>query len=237
MPSWTAKDPDAVKDYLYTIALDAGDSVASYTFTKLSGDVAIDSHSRDGADVTAWLRGGTEGETAVFRVSWVTAAGREDDDVITLAIVANEYEALALTGYVKPGVNHLLARYPAFTTAERSTIRYWLTDAERHVDESWTEGDYAAGLMALAAHNMAAAGIGADALVASLPAGLTKFKSGSLDVSFSDEAANGRATGALGSTRYGAEYLALLRRNRGGPRVMATGVAPYDPFRYPHGEA
>ena len=34
------------------------------------------------------------------------------------------------------------------------TIRTWLTDAERFVDRSWAEGDYAAALMAKAAHEM-----------------------------------------------------------------------------------
>ena len=38
MATWTAKDPDAVQDYVYTLPLDEGDSVASATFEKLGGD-------------------------------------------------------------------------------------------------------------------------------------------------------------------------------------------------------
>jgi hypothetical protein len=149
---------------------------------------------------------------------------------------ANEYEALALTGYAKPAPAHLRQRYPAFASVDAGTIQYWLTDAERSVGVSWSEGDYAAALMALAAHNMALAGLGSDsAALATVPAGVSRFKSGSLDVTLTDAAANARATGSLASTRYGQEYQVLLRRNRGGPLVSDSGVIPppaYPPFAY-----
>lgn len=225
MPSWPPKDPDAVLDYLYTIPLDEGDSVSSSTFARLSGTVEIDSQSRTAAEWTVELSGGLDGETSVFHVEWVTAGGREDDDFVTLAVVSNE--PLALTDYAKPTAAHLIARYPAFAAVAAQTIFYWLTDAERYVDDSWTEGDYAAALMALAAHNMMLGGLGTDAVtLASVPAGITAMKSGSLSLNFSDAAARDRISGAYGSTRYGAEYLALLRRNRGGPRVAPTGTVP-----------
>ena len=227
MSVWPAKDPDAVTDFAYTIPLDEGDTVASYTFTKLTGDVAIDSHSRVDAVVTAWLSGGTEGETAVFRIAWTTADGREDDDVITVAVSAHEYEALELTDYARPLPPHLKARYAAFAAVDAGVIQYWLTDAERSVTNAWSEGDYAAGLMALAAHNMALAGYGTDAAaLAGVPAGITRMKSGSLELGFTEAAANARATGSLESTRYGQEYAALLARNRGGPIIQPTGEAP-----------
>lgn len=235
--TWPAKDPQAVLDYLYTIPLDEGDTVASYTLVKLSGDVVLDSHARIGAEVRAWLSGGTDGETAVFRIDWVTAAGREDDDLITIAI-SDDPDELLLTGFAKPSEAHLVARYPAFADVATATIRIWLRDAERHVTTEWAEGDYAAGLMSLAAHNMALAGLGDGAGMAGIPAGVTSFRSGSFQASFSDVAANARLAGSYGSTRYGAEYLALLRRNRAGPRVMPTGTVPYDPYmRFPQGEA
>jgi hypothetical protein len=140
--------------------------------------------------------------------------------------------------YTAPTPEELIARYPAFTPVDDATIQYWLTDAERFVDTSWTEGDYAPALMAMAAHNMTLAGLGTDAAATvDLPAGVTSFKSGSFSVSFSDGAANDRVTGALSSTRYGSEYAMLRQRNRGGARVLPTGVLPYDPLRYPQGEA
>lgn len=235
--TWTAKDPEAVLDYLYTIPLDEGDSVTSHTFEKLSGDVVIDSESRTGADVTAFLSGGTDGETAIFRVSWETAADRADDAIILLPVFANEPADLVLTGYAKPSAAHLIMRYPVFAAVPIGTIRMWLTDAERSVDSSWIEGDYAAALMALAAHNMALAGYGTEAAaVSGIPSGVKSFKSGQFSAEFTEQQANARASGALSSTRYGLEYQQLLRRNKGGPLVMATGTLPYDPYRYPHGQ-
>lgn len=245
MASWTSKDPSAVLDYVYRIPLDAGDSVASGTpwVTKLSGTVNIDSQSLAvdpnetadgfGQDVTAWISGGADGETAVFRIAWVTTGGRTNDDVITLPIIAADLPVLALTGYAKPVPGHLQARYPAFSAVPASTVQYWLTDAERSVDTSWNEGDYAAALMALAAHNMTLAGIGTDAAaLASVPVGITQMRSGSLGLSFTNEAANARMTGDFTATRYGQEYQLLLRRNRGGPLVTDSGV-PADYFYTP----
>jgi hypothetical protein len=217
MSVWPAKDPQSVQDYEYTIPLDTGDSVSSYTFSKLAGDVVIDSESRAGADVTVWLSGGTDGETAVFRIAWATVGGRDDDDVITLFVSSHEYEALVLTDYAKPLPPHLKLRYPAFASIEAGTIQYWLTDAERYVTTAWTEGDYAAGLMALAAHNMALAGYGTEATaVAAIPIGVSRFKSGTLDVTLTEAATNARASGDLSSTRYGIEF---------GPCLPATAAA------------
>lgn len=236
--SWPAKDPESVLDYTYTIALDAGDTVQSSTFEKLSGDVVIDSQLRVGALWTVTLSGGTDGETAVYRVAWITVAGRELDEIITQAVAANEITELELTGFAKPSAAHLIARYPAFADVDVATIRIWLTDAERLVDQSWNEGDYAAALMSLAAHNMALGGLGTEAAVlAGVPSGVTNFKSGSFSLSMTEEAANARAGGGYKATRYGAEFYALLRRNKGGPRVAGTGAVPYDPYiRYPQGQ-
>lgn len=237
MPNWPAKDPESVLDYTYTIPLDEGDSVATSTFEKLSGGVVIDSQDRLADLWTVRLSGGTDGETAVFRVAWTTAGGRVLDDIITLAVAANEVTELVLAGYAKPSAQHLIARYPAFADVDVGTIRVWLTDAERYVDESWMEGDYAPALMALAAHRMATAGLGTGNSTGDLPAGLTQMRSGSLSLSFGEGAAKDRAAGAFASTVYGSEFAVLLRRNRAGPRVAATGAVPADPFVYPHGEA
>jgi hypothetical protein len=139
--------------------------------------------------------------------------------------------------YEAPAPADLIARYPAFTAVADETIQYWLTDAERFVDESWIEGDYAPALMARAAHEMALAGLGSEAeATADLPAGVTSFKSGSLSVQFSEGAAADRAAGSLASTRYGSEFVILRRRNKGGARLTETGTIPYQPERYVDGE-
>jgi hypothetical protein len=249
MTSWPAKDPDAVLDYLYRIPLDPEDSIAALgdvTFELVSGSVVIgdktlaaapDTTDKGyGQDFTVFLSGGADGEIAVFRIAWQTAGGRSpNDDVVTLPVIESDV-VLALTGYMKPAPAHLVARYPAFSAVDAGTIQYWLT--ERSVDTSWSEGDYAAALMALAAHNMALAGLGTDGKsLAGVPAGITAMKSGSLALNFTTEAANARLAGSLSATRYGQEYGMLLRRNRGGPLVSNTGAAPYDSMRYPQGEA
>lgn len=245
--TWPAKDPSSVLDYVYRIPLDTGDSVATHALTVVSGTASIDSETLAanpdttadgyGQDVTAFVSGGADGETAVFRIAWTTAGGRTDEDIITLPVA--EIELAVLTGYDKPTAGHFTARYPAFASVPASTIAYWLTDAERGVDTSWSERDYAPALMSLAAHNMALAGLGADsAALGSLPAGVTRLKSGSFEVGMTDAAANARATGSFDATRYGQEYLTLLRRNKAGPLVSNTGTAPVDTFmRYPQGQA
>lgn len=247
MTAWAAKDPDAVLDYVYRIPLDAGDSVNSLTpwVTCIAGTVTIESQSLAGApnttsdgygqDVTVWLSGGANGETSVFRVAWTTSGGRENDDVITLNVIESDLAPLVLTGYMKPVAAHLMARYPAFANVPSATVQYWLTDAERYVTNVWSEGDYAAGLMAKAADSMAQAGLGTDAAVtAAIPTGVSRMKSGAFEMQFTDQAANARLTG-VGANRYGQEYLALLQRNRGGPRVAPSGIAPpgTDTFVWP----
>ncbi|MGJ0508925.1 MAG: DUF4054 domain-containing protein [Methylocystis sp.] len=140
--------------------------------------------------------------------------------------------------YDVPTAAELKQRFPAFGTVDDEVVDYWITDGQRFVDTSWIEGDYAPALLSLAAHNMALAGLGTDASLAAVPAGVSRFKSGSLEVAMTDAAANARATGSLDSTRYGSEYLVLLRRNKAGPRVSATGIAPFDTYlRFPQGQA
>lgn len=141
--------------------------------------------------------------------------------------------------YDLPTAAELKLRYPAFAAVADDTVTYWIEDATRSVDTSWSEGDYAPALMSLAAHNMALTGLGAEAsALASLPAGVTRIKSASFEAAFTDAAANARASGSFDATRYGQEYLLLLRRNKAGPLVSNTGAAPIDTFiRYPQGQA
>lgn len=220
MPNWPTKDPETVADYRYNVALDEGDTLASLTLTKLSGSVTLVSTSADDTGITAWLSGGTDGETAVFRADWTTAGGRTFDDIITLPVAANEITALALTGYAKPSPAHLIARYPAFAAVPLATIRTWLADAERFVDSSWLEGDYAPALMAKAAWSMAKQGIGAASGSAALPAGVTRFRSGAMDVAISDKVAEAAMSGGIAAGIYEAEFCALQRRNFAGPRLV-----------------
>lgn len=114
-----------------------------------------------------------------------------------------------------PVVSTLLAtfriRIPGLASVDDDTVEYWLTDAERFVDDSWMEQDHDPALIAAAAHHIQLA------LDKSYPFGVQKFRSGSFDAALSDRQAN--ATG-FRSTVYGLEYLSLLRRNHGGPRLV-----------------
>jgi hypothetical protein len=58
-------------------------------------------------------------------------------------------------------------------------------------------------------------------------AGLTRIRSGSFDAGFSDKRVAAASGGKLDATPYGQSYKALLRKNKGGPRVM-PGAAPLE---------
>lgn len=206
--SWPPKTPDAVLDYDYTIPLDEGDSVVSYLFERLSGTIEIDSESRDEAEVVVTLSGGADGETSVFKLSWATSAGREDDTIITLAVVGlSEFE---------PRIAELRAMFPGFATVPDATIALWLRKADLFIGDNWPVGDRDDAVFVIAAHNMALLGLGQG----TAPQGVTSFKSGTFSVTVSDKAAS--ATG-FGATIYGRLYLGLCQRVFGsGIRLVRT---------------
>lgn len=240
MTSWPAKDPSATLDFVYRIPLDPGDSVANLaavSFTRLSGTVTIQSQSLAaspntttdgfGQDFTVWLSGGADQETDVFKIAWTTVQSRANDDIITLAVATNQLPTLDLVGFTAPLPGHLVARYPAFSSVPFATIAFWLTDAQRFVTTAWRAKDYPVGLMALAAHNMAVAGLASNGPGVDVPAGVTDFRMGPLNISLTQQAANAKLAGDFTSTRYGVEYMTLLKANVGGPLVAPSGVPPY----------
>ena len=81
------KDPDAVLDYQWDWAtwLPTGDTIASATVTADTG-LTVASDSNTATVVTAWLSGGTVGESYDVTCRVVTADGRTDDRTITLLI-------------------------------------------------------------------------------------------------------------------------------------------------------
>ncbi|MES3042671.1 DUF4054 domain-containing protein [Sphingomonas faeni] len=118
-------------------------------------------------------------------------------------------------------VAKLRRRYAAFRNVDAADIAYWLDDAGRIVTEDWGT-DYEPGLLSLAAHNMSINGVPGITLSAAqqLPAGVTRFRSASMDVAVSNAAANRSVSGGYSSTIYGQEFAVMLRRNRGGPRLV-----------------
>ncbi len=81
------KDPDAVLDYQWNWAtwLPTGDTIASATVTAETG-LTVDSDSNTATVVTAWLSGGTVGESYGVTCRVVTADGRTDDRTITIIV-------------------------------------------------------------------------------------------------------------------------------------------------------
>ena len=131
--------------------------------------------------------------------------------------------------YAKPTPADLKLRYAAFDAVSDERVQYWLTDAERFVDESWTDADYAPALMARAAHSMALEGLGgngASDLAGLRDLGITDFKSGSFSASIAEDAVKASVAGGYGSTRYGQEFAALLKRNSGGPMLVGSLGCP-----------
>lgn len=113
----------------------------------------------------------------------------------------------------------LKMRYPAFATVDDARVQYWLTDAARIVTDSWGP-DQEPATLALAAHNMATTPGVLSSGSSSIPAGVTRFRSGSTDISFSDSAAAQSAEGGYKSSPYGKEFAVMLRRNASGPMLV-----------------
>lgn len=103
--------------------------------------------------------------------------------------------------------------FPAFADVADATVEYWLDEAA--IVANWGN-DHAQ--MLLAAHYMAINGLGTNAV----QGGLTSFKSGSVDMKFSEAQANSIG---FAQTIYGQQFSVLLRRRHAGPRTISAGVA------------
>lgn len=118
----------------------------------------------------------------------------------------------------------LRIRYPAFANTPDATIAYWLTDAADTVDDSWQPyADNAT--MALAAYNMARTGA-LEGGAASLPEGVTEFRSAGFNARISDSYVAAQVEGGYGANVYGREFLTYLRRRNGGPRLVGGVEQP-----------
>jgi hypothetical protein len=228
---WPAKDPDEKLDYSHDFApdLDAGETLVAGSTINIIADAGVTEWKPQEIGDTflkIWLQGGTEGEQAQFTAHAVTSAGRVfEEENIFLPITAGIAAAVYPGGYAAPTPGNLVALYPEFGDVSAITIQANLDKAARAVDESWMEGDFGAGRMALAAHFMAMSGLGTSTEARLAAAGVDGFKSmasGSVRLERSDKAS--KASG-FDSTRYGQEYKRLLRVNKGGPRVTGTALA------------
>ena len=121
---------------------------------------------------------------------------------------------------IQPGVADLTARFPTFAAVPAPTLAAALAEAAIRVDTTWTDGDYALGLMLYAAHvlTLDGQGTGAEsALGAAGALGFTHLQSGPLTLARGNVAGPDAAS-AISATTYGRRYLALLRANK--PAVL-----------------
>ena len=137
---------------------------------------------------------------------------------------------LLVTGVIGGASDHPLLgefrlAYPAFANVSDQVVVYWMTKAVKIVTECWGD-DQSDGTMLYAAVNIITSGAlaqaggaagGADAI----PAGVTRFRSASMDVAISEQAANALKD----ASSYEAEWARLLRRHCGMPRLVGY-VAP-----------
>ena len=82
-----AKDPHAVLDYSWdwTAWLAASETISTATVT-VAGSVVVDSTVLASPVVTAWVSGGTAGDTDSLTCRITTSDGRTDDRTIRLSI-------------------------------------------------------------------------------------------------------------------------------------------------------
>lgn len=129
--------------------------------------------------------------------------------------------------WIVPTPGELVATFPAFAAVDQSRIQFWIDRAARVVDESWAVDDFTFATMLHAAHEMVLNGFGGGAEAEAAAGGASAFRSvrsGSLALERFDA---GDAAAGYAATQFGRQFLPLLRRNRGGPRLAggAGGAA------------
>jgi hypothetical protein len=124
-------------------------------------------------------------------------------------------------------VEGLKLRYAIFEPVADATVQAFLNDALPYV--AAFEYDADRGQMLKAAHDMVVASVTGIVKSATeqLPAGVTKFRSASMDVTVSETAANRSLLSGYASTWFGEEFAKLQRRYLGMPRLVGY-VEPRD---------
>lgn len=81
------KDPAAVLDYAVDWGrwLDEGETITDHTVTATPG-IVVDTTGEADGKVTAWLSGGTAGNTYTVSYAITTSAGRQDERSITVLL-------------------------------------------------------------------------------------------------------------------------------------------------------
>lgn len=121
--------------------------------------------------------------------------------------------------YTAPTATDLKTMYPAFASVADATVDAYIVRANRSVDATWTEDDYADAIMLLACHLMALNGIGSsnDAKAS----GFATIKSGNLTLT-RERATAGGTPDPWSRTVYGVQFYTLLRQNKAAGGLAAT---------------
>lgn len=124
--------------------------------------------------------------------------------------------------YDVPLPSELKIRFPIFASVSNVIVDAAIVEANRQVDDSWTEPDFAPAIMYLAAHNMVMEGVvsitGAPSPVTTGP--LTGMSTGDASESYAQSRTGGIDMGQYGATEYGQRFAALRKRNVGGPVII-----------------
>lgn len=229
MPAWPQKDPDDIADFqnVWTLGNDA--ILSSEWIFEVQAGLVKDSETVVANTATIVLSGGTDGETAILLNRIITTGGRHfDSDPIFLPIRSTYPASAAPASYTAPSVDYLVTMFPAFAAVPAATVQTYIVRANRSVDTTWTEGDYAQAIMLAACHYMVLSGLGTGAEAESNAQGLASFnliRSGQLTLQRgSASGSSGVPAEWVGST-YGQQFYDLLKKNR--PRgTVANGGAP-----------
>lgn len=238
-----SKSPASRMDDAWAIPVDPSDTVSDATISVVAGTVAIDGQSLDTANgrLVFTLSGGVAGTTTRFYVRAETAGGDIWDD--TIDIYVSDTAATIGVGYVDPTPADVKADFPAFASVDDAVVARRILRTASWVDASWLETDYNYAKSLLTAHYLETDGLSSsgDAEIAAYRAsGVSRLKSGTLDVTFttSDAAAGGSEFDA---TAYGQRFYSLLVKNKsgvlttgGGDRCHSPAATDY-PFAYAYG--
>ncbi|WP_066795074.1 DUF4054 domain-containing protein [Sphingomonas soli] len=122
--------------------------------------------------------------------------------------------------HTSPTLSEFRDRFPALAAVPDARVNYWL-GKHAPVTTSWDEVDYADAILELTAHNIVVNGeLPASGGDAGDLAGVTRFRSASMDIAFSERAANAGLDGGYAASKYGQRFKIYLRRNVGTVRLV-----------------
>lgn len=208
---WPAKRQDEVLSYTWTPPLENGEHIDAITVTRISGDAVVDDSEYSNTAATVTISNGTS--DSAFELTVTTALGQTYQTTALLQ-VAPEHDTDVAT---------FLAAFPGFAGVADATLAFWIGRAQGAIDSSWSSHDKDFAGYLLAAHYLTLNGLGTGAeaeLASNGVTGMTRLKSGAFEISM----ANVESKGAYSGTRYGLQFMELLRRNKGGPIVTGGGV-------------